>query len=112
DASFAVEAGERIALLGRNGAGKSTLMKLLDRSIAPDCGDVIHQSGITVARLEQDVPLDLEGTVFDVAAAGLGDAGTLLARYHEVSVRVGKTGAEADLREMDRLHHQLEAADA
>jgi ATP-binding cassette subfamily F protein uup len=36
-----------------------------------------------VARLEQEVPDDVTGTTFDVVAAGLGDRGQLLARYHD-----------------------------
>ena len=53
---FAIERGERVCLLGRNGAGKSTVMKLLDGTIAPDSGEIVRQTGITVARLEQEVP--------------------------------------------------------
>jgi len=112
EASFAIERGERVCLLGRNGAGKSTLMKLLDGTLVPDGGSIARQSGITVARLEQEVPENLEGTIFDVVAAGLGDAGRLLARYHEASHRVGEHGNEAALRELDRLHSALDAAGA
>ena len=109
-ANLAIERGERVCLLGRNGTGKSTLMKLLDGSIAPDAGEVIRQTGTTIARLEQEVPGDVAGTTFNVVAAGLGEAGTLLARYHEASHRVGATGgSDATLREMDRLHHALDA---
>ena len=50
-ADLGIDRGERVCLLGRNGAGKSTLMKLLDRTIAPDDGEVVWQSGITVTRL-------------------------------------------------------------
>ncbi len=64
-ASFAIERGERACLLGRNGAGKSTLMKLLDGTLVPDGGSIARQAGITVARLEQEVPENLEGTIFD-----------------------------------------------
>ena len=92
-ASFAIERGERVCLLGRNGAGKSTLMKLLDGTLVPDSGSIARQTGITVARLEQEVPENLEGTIFDVVAAGLGEAGQLLARYHEASHRVGRARA-------------------
>src|SRR3954454_17500615 len=82
-ANLAIEKGERVCLLGRNGAGKSTIMKLLDGTMLPDTGEIVRQTGVTVTRLEQDVPSDVDGTTFDVVAAGLGDAGLLLARYHQ-----------------------------
>jgi ATP-binding cassette subfamily F protein uup len=111
-ARFAIERGERVCLLGRNGAGKSTVMKLLDGTIPPDSGEIVRQTGITVARLEQEVPADIDGTTFDVVAAGLGEVGLLLARYHQASHRVGADATPAALRELDRLHHALEAASA
>ena len=111
-ARFAIERGERVCLLGRNGAGKSTVMKLLDGTIAPDSGEIVRQTGVTVARLEQEVPDDIDGTTFDVVAAGLGDVGRLLARYHQASHRVGASATPAALRELDRLHHALDAANA
>jgi ATP-binding cassette subfamily F protein uup len=111
-ASFTIEKGERVCLLGRNGAGKSTIMKLLDGSIRPDSGEVVRQTGVTVARLEQEVPDGLAGTVFEVVAEGLGSTGRLLARYHEASHAVGVDASEAALRELDRLHHALDAAHA
>ncbi len=111
-ASLSIERGERVSLLGRNGEGKSTLMKLLDGTLRPDRGEVIRQTGVTVARLEQEIPSDVAGTIFEVTAGGLGEAGTLLARYHEASHRVGTVGSDAALREMDRLHHALDAAHA
>src|SRR6476619_5634765 len=67
-ARFAIERAERVCLLGRNGAGKSTIMKLLDGSLVPDSGEIVRQSGVTVARLEQEVPGDVDGTTFDVVA--------------------------------------------
>jgi ATP-binding cassette subfamily F protein uup len=111
-ARFAIERGERVCLLGRNGAGKSTVMKLLDGTIAPDSGEIVRQTGVTVARLEQEVPSDIDGTTFDVVAAGLGEVGLLLARYHQASHRVGANATPAALRELDRLHHSLDAAKA
>ena len=81
---LAIEPGERIALIGRNGAGKSTLMKLISGDIKPDDGDIRLESGVRIARLEQEVPIGASGSVFDVVAEGLGDAGALLARYHHL----------------------------
>ena len=111
-ARFSIERGERVCLLGRNGAGKSTIMKLLDGTITPNLGEVVRQTGVSVTRLDQEVPDDVDGNTFDVVAAGLGDAGLLLARYHQASHDVGVHASDAALRELDRLHHALDAASA
>jgi ATP-binding cassette subfamily F protein uup len=111
-ADLGIERGERVCLLGRNGAGKTTVMKLLDRSIAPDDGEVVWQTGITVTRLAQEIPGEVSGTTFDVVAEGIGAAGGLLSRYHAASHRVAVEQSDAALRELGRLHHELDVADA
>ena len=111
-ARFAIERGERVCLLGRNGAGKSTILQLLDGTLSPAQGTVVRQAGVTVSRLGQQVPSNVDGSIFDVVAAGLGDAGSLLTRYHEASHRVSEHPSDAALRDLDRLHHALDAANA
>lgn len=111
-ASMALERGDRACLLGRNGAGKSTLLKLLDGTLRPGRGEVTRQGGVTVARLDQEIPEALGGSTFDVAAEGLGPAGALLARYHAAGLRVAREATDAALAELDRLHRQLDAAEA
>src|SRR5690348_9625143 len=101
-AHLAIERGERVCLIGRNGAGKSTMMKLLDGTMLPDSGDVVRQTGVSVARLEQEVPANVSGSIYDVVAAGLGETGALLSRYHEASHRVAADHSERALRELDR----------
>ncbi len=111
-ANLVIERGERVCLLGRNGAGKSTVMKLLDGTIRPDRGELVRQTGVSVTRLEQEVPGDVAGTMFDIVADGLGDAGRLLAKYQHASHRVATDHSDAALNELDRLHHALDAANA
>ena len=53
---FAIDAGERVCLIGRNGEGKSTLFKLINGTLLPDSGEVIINNSVRVAMLEQDVP--------------------------------------------------------
>jgi ATP-binding cassette subfamily F protein uup len=87
-------------------------MKLLDGTIRPDAGEVVRQGGVTVARLAQEIPPDVAGSTYDVVAEGLGELGSLLARYHLATHDVGARPGEAALRELDRMHHALDAANA
>ena len=41
DLSFDVRAGERVILLGRSGSGKSTTLRLVNRLLEPDAGEVV-----------------------------------------------------------------------
>ena len=111
-ADFAIERGERVCLLGRNGAGKSTFMKVLDGTQVPDSGAVVKLGGMTMARLDQEMPLALTGSIFEVVAEGLGDRGRLLTEYHAASIRVSVDHSEAALRELDRLHRALDSTNA
>src|SRR3954451_12050468 len=65
-----IEPRERLAILGRNGTGKSTLLKIISGELPPDAGTVWRQPALKVARLEQDVPLSANRSVFDVVAEG------------------------------------------
>ncbi len=81
---LAIEANERVCVVGRNGEGKSTLLRLLAGEIKPDDGEVRVAGGVRIARLAQEVPQDTSGSVFDVVATGLGELGALLAQYHHL----------------------------
>jgi ATP-binding cassette subfamily F protein uup len=107
---LSIERGERLCLVGRNGSGKSTLMKVLAGEITPDDGEMVRQGALRVARLTQEVPRGLAGSVYDVVAAGLGEAGALLAEYHHVSQQLALDGSDEWLRKLEQVQHRLEAA--
>jgi len=89
---FAIERNERICVVGRNGAGKSTLLRLVAGELRPDDGELRVQGGVRVAKLAQEVPHDVDGSVFDVVAGALGHLGALLAEFHQLSHHLDVTG--------------------
>ena len=108
-ATFNLERGERVCLIGRNGEGKSTLLKLIEGSLLPDRGEVSIQNGITISMLAQDVPMD-SGKVADIVADGAGEAATVLRAYHEASDACVLGDMDACDR-MGELQHKLDQVD-
>ena len=69
-ADLAIEAGERLCLLGRNGSGKTTLLRVIQGAVEPDEGRVIAKPGTRIALLDQRVPTDMQGRVEDIVTRG------------------------------------------
>lgn len=71
DASFHIQEGEKIGIIGTNGMGKSTLLKILAGLEEPDEGDVIQGNHVQIGYLMQ-TPVFAEGaTVLSAALRGL-----------------------------------------
>ncbi|MBV9453355.1 MAG: ABC-F family ATP-binding cassette domain-containing protein [Rubrobacter sp.] len=62
-ASLAVEAREKIGLVGRNGAGKTTLLNILSGNLEPDSGQVELVGGAKVAMTSQSLYVGSERSV-------------------------------------------------
>ncbi len=100
--------GERLGLLGRNGVGKTTLFRVLTGEQQLDDGERWLDPTVKLARLEQELPIEGDATVFDWVAGGLDEVGELLVAYEEL------LGAEtdADLARMASIQQALDTHDA
>ena len=105
-----ISSGERVCLIGRNGAGKSSLLKILDGSIAPDAGNVWRKPALRIGRLTQELPSDLNLTVFAYVAGGLAAHSDLINAYHHCLAKVSD-GDAAALDKLAQLQKQIDAVD-
>ena len=103
-----IEENERVCLVGRNGAGKSTLMKILNREVPLDDGRMIYEQDLVVARLQQDPPRNVAGTVYDFVAEGVEEQAVHLKAYHDISHKVMTDPSEKNLNEMARIQDILD----
>ena len=92
DVSFRLDSSGRTVILGPNGAGKTTLLKVLAGELATDSGERWLRPGTRIARLEQELPLATDLTVYQAVAAGLAELGELLGELIGVQANVGGVG--------------------
>src|SRR6202166_4839277 len=81
DASFELNPGEKVGLVGPNGSGKTTLFRMVVGEEDPDEGEVSVPKKLTIGYFRQDVE-EMQGwSVLDEAIAGSGRVGDL---HHEL----------------------------
>ncbi len=81
DASFQLNPGEKVGLVGPNGSGKTTLFRMVVGEEVPDEGDVSVPRKLTIGYFRQDVEEMAGRSVLDEAIAGSGRVGDL---HHEL----------------------------
>jgi ATP-binding cassette subfamily F protein uup len=100
-ADFALEAAERVALIGRNGAGKSSLLKILAGLDKPDDGLLQVQQGLRRTYVPQEPQFAAGVSVFAAVSEGVAEAKALRERFERHD--------GADHHELDSLHSRIDA---
>lgn len=83
EASFSIEEGQKIGLIGLNGAGKSTLLKILAGYDQADAGQMMKKNGLLLEYLSQDPVFGEEKTVLEQVFAGHSPDLQLLRDYEQ-----------------------------
>src|SRR5579863_747377 len=100
DASFQLNPGETVGLVGPNGSGKTTLFRLITGEEAPDEGEISIPKKVTVGYFRQDVEDSSGRSVLDEAIFGSSRVGDL---HHELERLNHAMGDPARAGEMDHI---------
>ena len=100
--TLAVDAGEKVGLVGRNGGGKTSLLRILTGEQPADAGEISRRRGLRIGYLPQEFELDGTRTARENIEAGAADVMDWMRRYERGD------GSEVELA---GLLHQIEAAD-
>src|SRR6516225_4809229 len=100
DASFQLNPGERVGLVGPNGSGKTTLFRMIVGEEDPDEGDISVPKRLTIGYFRQDVEEMRGRSTLDEAIAGSGRVGDL---HHELEALHHAMSDPGQLDDMDRI---------
>jgi ATP-binding cassette subfamily F protein 3 len=109
-ASFQINPGEHVGLVGRNGAGKTTIFRLVSNEETPDRGEVVRARGLKLGLLAQHVHFEKGSTVHESALAAFGRLQKIEHEMHELEHRMADAGDELDkvLARYSDLQHEYE----
>src|SRR4026208_2463713 len=100
DASFQLNEGEKVGLVGPNGSGKTTLFRMIVGEEHQDDGEVSVPKRLTIGYFRQDVEEMAGRSVLEEAIAGSGRLGDL---HHELEARQRDMAAPAKGDDRDRI---------
>jgi len=114
EASFTLQAGDKVGLVGRNGAGKSTMMKTLVGDRAPAAGQITMSGSLAYFSQEAALPeMEHPETTALERILSARDIGGMQRRIEEARVRLESATddeMETSLARFSRLQDQFEAA--
>lgn len=109
DATWHIQPGERIGLIGYNGTGKSTLLKLLVGEYSPSAGTVERSRTTTIGYLHQDLlSFDTNDSILQVALGAFEKILQLEKEIEELGKELERTGDEKTLHDYSDKLHELE----
>lgn len=114
DATFSLDEGDKVGLIGTNGSGKSTLLKMIAGLEPIDSGERWLNSGSKIVYLPQQPDLDENRTVLEQVFADSGDQMALVREYEEISDKLAHESGDSEklMARLSSLSQRMEAVGA
>ena len=103
DASFRLQKGEHVGLVGANGEGKSTFLNIITGQLMPDMGNITWGKRTTVGYLDQHSSLKAGTTIREVLREAFG-------HYYDLEKEMMKLYEDMGSVEEEKMYEMMEDA--
>ena len=114
EASFSLDEGDKVGVIGVNGSGKSTLLKIVAGLEPTDGGEIWQNSAAKIVYLPQQPALDENRTALEQVFADSGEQMALVRQYEDISHRLEREpeNTEALMAQLSQVSQRIEAVGA
>jgi ATP-binding cassette subfamily F protein 3 len=112
DATFSINPGDRIGLVGANGCGKTTLLRILAGLEPPTSGSIHRDPALRIGYLPQGFEPEKDASVAEILGKAVGSISALEDELAVLSASIAKAPHDPQLvRQYDTLLQRIQAAD-
>ncbi|CBK74694.1 ATPase components of ABC transporters with duplicated ATPase domains [Butyrivibrio fibrisolvens 16/4] len=111
DATFTVDEGSKVAIVGNNGTGKSTLLKIIVGELPADDGEVTLKKDATMGYLAQYQEDSFGNNILDTVLSAREDLLAMEKRLSDMELQmssVDQSEMEAFMESYHKLQHQFD----
>lgn len=107
DATFMINEGSKVAIVGNNGCGKSTLLKIITGELSADSGDVSFAKDTKVGYLAQYQTDDLDSTILDSVINARADLVEMEKKLSDLEANMASVASE-DMDSYMAEYHRIQ----
>lgn len=113
DATFFLEEGRKMAIVGPNGCGKSTLLKMIVGDMPADAGEVFLEKDATIGYLRQYQDDVINEKIYENVLSARGDLIEMEKKLSQMENAMAEASSDENklnriINEYNELHHQFE----
>src|SRR5258707_6013006 len=109
DASFQLNPGEKVGLVGPNGSGKTTLFRMIVGEEQPDEGQVTVERGVTIGYFSQDVGEMSGRSAVSEVMDGAGPVSAVATELKELEAAMGDPDRADDMDDIIERYGEVQA---
>ena len=103
NASFTINEGDKVGIVGVNGTGKTTLFKIISGEYGYDSGDIYTSKDCEIGYLEQNTNFYSENTILEEVLEVFRPLIEMEENLRQLEIKIAEEGSKSDSKILDKL---------